>query len=382
MGSGRWGSENSRRYEIGEIVMILPFCLTLAIATAGGFLARRLKIPAGMLLGAIIAVAITNIFTGQMYFSHSVRFFTRVLVGMYMGALIDIKDLMNLPHLRREAVIMLAGLLTTNIAIGFLISKMTSLSLITALLANAPGGIQELSLLAVDMGGDPALVTPLQLFRQIISVSLLPVFIEWFTKKTAKQQKGASNETIAAEDTAPVILSQEDTERGGKSKVLDFCLMAMVSVVFSAIFQALGIPSGAMLGALLGILLLKLLKHAQKLPRSIRFLAQILSGAYIGSMIGSDQVSDLGEIFLPIFVMLICTLLVNILLSFVIYKLGRIDLRSAMYSCAPGGLAEISMLIVGTGVNVTTVTSMHLLRRIAVVSIFPLVFKWLVQSFS
>jgi membrane AbrB-like protein len=362
--------------------MILPFCLTLAVATAGGFLAKQLKIPAGMLLGAIIAVAITNVFTGQMYFSHSWRFFTRVLVGMYMGAFIDIKDLMNLPHLRKEAVIMLAGLLAANIAVGFLISKITNLSLITALLANAPGGIQELSLLAVDMGGDPALVTPLQLFRQIISVSLLPVFIEWFAKKTAKKQGDIGNETIAAEDMAPVTSTQEDAKVGRKRKALDLGLMAVASVVFGALFQVLNIPSGAMLGALLGILLLKIFKHTQKLPRSMRFLAQMLSGAYIGSMIGPDQVLDLKEIFLPIFVMLICTLLVNILLSLAIYKLGKIDLRSAMYSCAPGGLSEISMLIVGTGANVTTVTSMHLLRRIAVVSIFPLVFKWLIQSFG
>jgi membrane AbrB-like protein len=128
--------------------------------------------------------------------------------------------------------------------------------------------------------------------------------------------------------------------------------------------------------------LLKLLKHTQKLSRSLRFLAQILSGAYIGATIGQDQISHLTGILLPTLVMLICTLLINILLSLVIYKLGKIDLRSAMYSCAPGGLSEISMLIMGTGVNVTTVTSMHLLRKIAVIGIFPLVFKWLIKSFT
>jgi membrane AbrB-like protein len=249
-------------------------------------------------------------------------------------------------------------------------------------MANAPGGIQELSLLSVDMGGDAALVTALQLFRRIISVSLLPVFIEWFTKEPAKKHRGAPDKTLVAEDMAQAILPEGEPKRTGKSKILNLSLMAVVSVVFGAIFQALDIPSGAMLGALVGVLLLKLFKHSQKLPRSLSFLAQILSGAYIGTTIGLEQVSRLKGILLPTVIMLICTLLVNILLSLAIYRLRRIDLRSAMYSCAPGGLAEISMLIMGTGVNVTIVTTMHLLRKIAVISVFPLVFKWLIRNFT
>ena len=354
--------------------IVLRICFTFAIAIASGFIARKCKIPAGMILGPIIAVALTNIFTGQVFFPYSWRFFARIMVGMYMGSLVKVDELKNIFKLRKEAAIILAGLLTANIFIAVFLNNVSEISLITALLANAPGGIQELSLLSADMGGDTAMVTTLQLFRRIISVTMLPVFIEWFSKRDKKKTPAANGEEQLTEEEKPTV---ESTPR--ISKKLSIVLMAVSSLVLGSIFHFLNFPSGAMIGAMLAIILLSVNKLSIRLPRTIRIIAQILSGAYIGSTIGMEQVMQLKGILFPMVIMLVYTFTVNVLLSLIIYRFSSIDLRTAMYSCAPGGLSEIGILVIGTGVNVTIVTAMHLLRKIAVVSIFPLVFRWISQ---
>ena len=73
--------------------------LSLAIGTAGGILLFKLKFPAGMIMGAMIAVAAANIFTGKMYLPSPMRTMTQILAGGYIASTVTKEDLRRFPRL-------------------------------------------------------------------------------------------------------------------------------------------------------------------------------------------------------------------------------------------------------------------------------------------
>jgi uncharacterized protein len=65
-----------------------------------------------------------------------------------------------------------------------LLVRFTSLDYATALLGISPGGFFEMVLTAYNVGGDPAIVSALQLVRILLIVLLVPVSLKWwFTRK-------------------------------------------------------------------------------------------------------------------------------------------------------------------------------------------------------
>ena len=48
-------------------MQLVQLLFTLLVAVAGGLLAQKIKVPAGAMIGAMVAVAALNIVTGQAY---------------------------------------------------------------------------------------------------------------------------------------------------------------------------------------------------------------------------------------------------------------------------------------------------------------------------
>ena len=66
--------------------------LTIAAAMAGGYLALRLRIPAGALTGSMIAAAALNILFNTAYVPPGWKFYTQIATGAYIGAKISRED--------------------------------------------------------------------------------------------------------------------------------------------------------------------------------------------------------------------------------------------------------------------------------------------------
>jgi membrane AbrB-like protein len=132
--------------------MLLRLIATIAVASTSGLICKRMKIPAGALIGAMFGVLLLNIFTGKAYFPMSLRPYFRFLAGVYIGCRITQKDVQNLHTVIPAAIIMSTGLISLSLLGGYLISSITGLDLKTALLSTAPGGVHELSIIAEDVG--------------------------------------------------------------------------------------------------------------------------------------------------------------------------------------------------------------------------------------
>ena len=156
--------------------------LTLGVGVIFGVTGYILKIPAGALSFSMIGVGIFNIFLNRGYMPMSLRRLIQMFGGALIGTRVELKDIFEIGSLLHLVIIVVIGFLIMNIVIGFILYKVTDLSLATSLFASAPGGVSDISIIASEMGADTPKVAVIQLMRLVSIVSFYPFLIQIIAK--------------------------------------------------------------------------------------------------------------------------------------------------------------------------------------------------------
>ena len=155
---------------------------TLGVGVIFGVTGYILKIPAGALSFSMIGVGIFNIFLNRGYMPMSLRRLIQMFGGALIGTRVELKDIFEIGSLLHLVIIVVIGFLIMNIVIGFILYKVTDLSLATSLFASAPGGVSDISIIASEMGADTPKVAVIQLMRLVSIVSFYPFLIQVIAK--------------------------------------------------------------------------------------------------------------------------------------------------------------------------------------------------------
>ncbi|MEA4882284.1 MAG: AbrB family transcriptional regulator [Clostridia bacterium] len=156
--------------------------ITLVVAAVGGLVGVRLRIPAGALLGAMIAVGAYNIASTQVYVPAAVKIVAQILAGAVIGVQINRDTIVGFKDLALPAIILVLGMFFVNLAVGLLIARVSKLDLVTSLFASSPGGITEMTLAAQALGADTPKVALLQSLRLISIISFMPIVLRYFVR--------------------------------------------------------------------------------------------------------------------------------------------------------------------------------------------------------
>ncbi len=151
--------------------------LTILVATGGGLLLWMMKINAGAMIGSMLAVSLFNIRTGKATSPRLLRFAVQCAAGAFVGQTVNRDSLAILSQLLIPMVIMVAAVFIFTAITAFSMYRLTRLDPITCLIASAPGGLQEMSLLAEDLNADPAKVVVLQTVRLMSVIILFPTIL-------------------------------------------------------------------------------------------------------------------------------------------------------------------------------------------------------------
>lgn len=153
--------------------------LTLAAATAGGLSFDALNIPAGLLVGSMLFVAIISI-SGVKVSKLSPWLFDLLLVFIGINIADNITGgtvtAIGNPALLAPILIATMAIFVTSFGISGLIYRLTGWDYPTCFLAAAPGGFTMMTALAVKHGRDPLKVSMLHLCR-LLSINLSLPFI-------------------------------------------------------------------------------------------------------------------------------------------------------------------------------------------------------------
>lgn len=346
---------------------MLNFALSLMVGFLGGFLAKKLKLPAAGLVGSMIFVACFNICSDSAYFPRELRFYVKVAAGIYVGTGIKPKDIIGLKSDIKSVVVVAPMMLFLSCMLGLLIFYRSDLDLVTSFLGTAPGGTQEMTIMAGEMNGSPSKVALMQVLRVFFSISVLPSILRYIIDHS-KIKSGPAPGNVCRE------------AQKGEAKTtswMHYVLLVVFGIILGKIFDELNIPSGNLLGGMAAAVILSVMKIEPEMTRNTMFCIQVFSGTYIGSGIRLQDVLELRQIIIPVLIMLVAQVGINILLAYIMTFLSKVDIGTALYSCAAGGLSDIVLIASEGNSDVAKITAYHVIRVLSVVIFYPILLRFI-----
>jgi len=152
-------------------------------------LARRLRIPSPYLFGSVIA---TGFLTVNGYqpprLWPPLGMLAQLCVGIAIGIRIRTMAISNWQKLTGVSLLGVMVLIVTSYGLAKLVSSIQPVSLITAFLSTSPGGLTEMSITAMTMHENVAVVLSYQLFRLMFIISVAAPLLRWWLLRKGRAQ--------------------------------------------------------------------------------------------------------------------------------------------------------------------------------------------------
>lgn len=189
--------------EIEAPFSLHSFVLTPLLALGGAWLATRLRIPAGALIGPLVLTALgggLRLWT-DLQPPEPVREPAFIIIGLAVGVGFD---LLVVRRAAKAAPAALAGIVAIILACGALaalIAGTTRVGLLDAYLATTPGGINAVLVTAFAAGANTSLVFGVQGLRLFVMVLAAPVLVRWLlARQDVARPAGRPGRRAPAED--------------------------------------------------------------------------------------------------------------------------------------------------------------------------------------
>ena len=343
--------------------------LTLVVGVVFGYLFFKLKVPGGLIVGAIIGVAALNIAFETASFPGIARTVAQITAGSFIGCSVSKEDMKHLPRILKPLLILIAGYLVLNLVAGFLVYNISQMDLLTSLMCCVPGGMSDMPIIAADLGAKVPYVAVLQFVRMAVGIGCFPLLIAKVAmpKETVPAAPaGSAVQTPApAPEAAPAPAPKADKGPGV------IVMTMLVGTVFGFLGKNLGIPAGTILFSTVSVLVFKLVWGKAFIPRWLKRVAQILTGCYIGCCFGRQELSDLRYLVVPAVLLLALYLLNCFLMGWLLPRVTHLNRAEAMLIATPAGASDMALISSDVGVDSPDVCFIQILRMIIVVVFFP-----------
>jgi membrane AbrB-like protein len=144
----------------------------------------------------------------------------------------------------------------------------------------------------------------------------------------------------------------------------------------AALFRAADAPLAYILGALVGSALVTNVFGPMR-GGYIRRAGQLLVGASVGGVLTGDVLAELARLFPLMLAVAVAANAAGVLLAYPIARLAGVTPLTGLLSCLPAGMAEMASLAREMGAHEQTVTVVHTLRVVLILTMIPL---WLGTS--
>ncbi|WP_139492570.1 AbrB family transcriptional regulator [Brevibacillus dissolubilis] len=176
---------------VPELRSMIPFwsqlLLFLIVVPIGTWLAHRINMPAALITGPLLTTALTIIMTNipAPPLPPLLIIISQVMVGTYLGLTLKINNLKQFGKVGTLTTLSNIVLLLVSVVIAILLSSLHHISLPTAFLSTAPGGVAEMGITAHTVHADLSIVSSYQLFRVFFIMFVVP----WVLRKWLVRQK-------------------------------------------------------------------------------------------------------------------------------------------------------------------------------------------------
>ena len=326
--------------------------ITFAIAGLGslGFLLLGLPLP--FLLGPMFACLMAALSGMSLQGAGQFGLFMRTFLGVAVGASITPELLGRIPELA-GSLLFVPLFIVTIAAIGFpLLRYGFRLDPITAWYSAMPGGLQDMLIFGEDAGGDARALSLIHATRIVVLVSCAPFLMQLVWDLDLSAPPGLPMTAIAPNQIA---------------------IMIVAGLLGWKFFERIGLFGASILGPMIVTTILSLTGIIQSRPP-----AEIIQAAqfFIGIAVGVKYVKiTRREVRENVVAGLIYAVFLGaISLGFfaLVISLGLAPPLDALLAFLPGGQAEMVVIAIIAGADLTYVVMHHVLRIVLVVLIAPI----------
>lgn len=361
-----------------KVVIMTQLIITLIVGIVGGIIALRFKVPAGAMVGSMMAVTVFSVITGHAFVPQNIKILTQIAAGAFVGTGIKRKDVVDMRLIIKPAIFMVSSMIILDLFMGYIMFRVTGLDLVTALFSTAPAGIVDMTLISDDLGADTSKVAVLHLIRLVSVLIIFPSLMKFISDHFNNKNKNALDEiaTSASETKMDGSLKKSLKNKTTlKEKSINFLLTMGLAVVAGLTGYALNIPAGTMTFSMIAVGALNVISDKGFMPLNIRRLTQMFAGALIGSRVTYTDIIELKGILIPALILLAGIITINLFIGFLIHKISSFELITSLLACAPGGLSDMTLIAKDLGGDVPKVAILHLVRVVSVIGIFPILIK-------
>lgn len=172
----------------GVVVLYAVVCVASAV------LSNKIHFPSAYMLGPMIITAIFHLAGVEgPALSTGVLSAAQVMIGTYVGLLLKPEKLQNKMRVTLLAVMSGIILIGSTIVFSYLLTKLHEISSTTAFLSLAPGGMDQMGIIAHEVNADISIVTGYQIFRTWFIYFLIPPLLRLLFRRLDRrkvQQRG------------------------------------------------------------------------------------------------------------------------------------------------------------------------------------------------
>ena len=345
----------------GGFSMWQNLSLTLIVGLFGLWAGKKLHLPVPNMLGPMFAVAAFNVFTGYATIPPSIKFFTQIINGTFIGAGIYLADVYVLRKMIPASIVNILGMLLFGILVGCLLYAMTPYDLVTMLFSAAPGGMVDTPLISHDFGAEVGVVAVMQLVRVVTAMSIIPFVLRAILKRQNHQRR-LKEERVSRVEMKPAGFDWKN-----------FALSLLVGSICGLIGILLDVPAGALIFAMIGTAVFNIFTNRGFMPAKVRSIAQLLAGSLIGSAITMQSLIQMKSLLIPALILAAACIIFDLLLSYIFVKFLRVDLATALFANAAGGGADTAIMALEYNANGAAVALMHTFRMCAIILFYPII---------
>jgi len=345
---------------------IIKVVYSLLIASAGGYVGNFLNIPLGWMLGALVAVIISNAAKVEVSVPEHLRTVTLALLGVILGSAFSPETLSRF----HQWFITLSGVaiylvLITPMGIYYY-TKVLKFNRVTATFAAVPGGLGAMVMLGWSLGGDPRSMALAHTARLTTILVVIPTLTEW-----------VSGIKI---DTGQFLQDQS----GQTLSIFDFAIFAACAILGPLIAKPLKLPSPVLFGSLAASAIAHVSGVTEaRLPAELVNLVQIVVGAFIGTAFGKSDYRMVIRIFGYSTLLTIVMIAIAALFAYGLQQVTEFEFPALLLALTPGGIAEMGIVALLMNIDPVFVAAHHTFRVAIVYLVIPfLTRKWFGDSKS
>jgi membrane AbrB-like protein len=336
-------------------VALLALSLGLALAF------DTVRLPAALLLGAMLAAILVAIGDGSPRVTRKAFIFAQSFIGCLIARGITPEILTSLRDDWLLFVFVTVVVILACAAMGWILARRQVLPGTTALWSCSPGGASVMTLMADAYGGDMRLVAVMQYLR-VVLVTLLATVVAHLWMGGARPEHGVFFNWFA-----PVSWS------GLAATLALACGSALIA-------QRFRIPGGPMLiPMLLGSLLQARGIMTIVLPPWILAPVYIAIGWSIGLRFNRQALMQAARALPSMFVSIVCLIGICAGIAFGLTHFAGIDPLTAYLATSPGGADAVAIIAASSNVNVSFVMAMQTARLLLALSTGPALARFLAR---